>query len=248
MPSKKLPILKSKIIEAQQHTKSNMAAARYLGEPYRRYRTYAKIYGLFDSHANQSGVGIDKGFARTRSTVKLKDIFAGKHPNYSLVRLKRRMINRGLLVEACTLCGFHERRITDGKIPLILTFKDGNRKNLSQDNIHLLCYNCMFLTTGLPQLAHRKQLEKAMATPPEQLPKAWYKESNMDRTHINEDLTDAATPAGTPTNNTPIETIDIPPDTIVPDIEVDIPYKELPDTAYTWQDDILKSLNRHKDE
>ena len=193
----KFPILKSKILEAQQNTLSNAAAAKWMGESYRRYRKYAKLYGVFDQHTNATGIGVDKGYAKHRSTIKLNEVFAGKHPNYSLVRLKRRMINRGLLIEECSLCGFQEGRLTDGKIPVILTFKDGDRKNLSRDNIHLLCYNCMFLTTGLPQIAHRKQLEKAMATPPESLPKSWYKESELDISHTQEDLSDGEI-VGTP--------------------------------------------------
>jgi len=39
----------------------------------------------------------------------------------------------------------HEHRITDFKLPLVLNFKDGNKKNYNLLNIELICYNCYFL-------------------------------------------------------------------------------------------------------
>lgn len=43
------------------------------------------------------------------------------------------------------MCNYHERRIVDGKIPLLLNFEDGNPKNHKLENIKLLCYNCTFV-------------------------------------------------------------------------------------------------------
>ena len=42
------------IEDAQSQTKSNMAAARWLGVSYLTYRKYAKMYGLFEKHLNPS--------------------------------------------------------------------------------------------------------------------------------------------------------------------------------------------------
>ena len=36
----------------------------------------------------------------------------------------------------------------DGKVPLVLDFKDGNRKNHKYDNLQMLCFNCSFLLNG----------------------------------------------------------------------------------------------------
>ena len=166
-----IPISRAEIIYAQDNTNSNMEAARFLGVEYTRYRRYAKIYNLFDSHANPRGFGTPKGYGARASVVKLKDIFANKHPSYSLVRLKNRMIARRLLVEECAMCQFSERRITDNKSPLLLTFKNG-QKDFSQDNLQLLCYNCLFLTTGAPTVAHRGYIEKSF-NEPEKIPKVW---------------------------------------------------------------------------
>jgi hypothetical protein len=169
--NKLYPISRADIELAQKHTKSNSEAARFLGTGYARYKRYAKIYNLFDRHLNKEGFGIPKGFAAKSSSVKLADIFANKYPGYSLVRLKHRMVARNLILEECALCGFKEKRITDSKTPLLLTFKNG-KKDFAMDNLHLLCYNCLFLTTGSPSVANRHYIEKSFKEP-DKIPKLW---------------------------------------------------------------------------
>lgn len=158
------PILKSAIEEAQRHTNSNRQAAIYLGVAYPTYKRYAKIYGIFDRHANPLGLGTTKGFGKRPSTISLRDIFANKHPEYSMIRLKYRMVARNMLDEKCGVCGFSEKRITDKKTPLMLTFKN-QIGDFSRDNLHLKCYNCMFLTTGAPWVAHQKQIVNSLINP-----------------------------------------------------------------------------------
>lgn len=163
------PILRKDIEDAQLHTKSNAQAARWLGVPYARYKQYAQLYGLFERHLNVRGVGIDKGFSKRPTSIPLRDILAGKHPEYSLSKLKNRLIARKKLPELCNLCGFHEARITDGRIPLLLTFKDGVRTNMTLENLELLCYNCAFLTTGTPSVTYRKGIKKSFEGKPAHL-------------------------------------------------------------------------------
>lgn len=167
------PILRHQIEEAQLHTKSNMAAARYLEVSYVQYRKYAKLYGLFYSHMNEKGVGISKGFSHSKKGIPLSQIFKNQHPSYSLNRLKGRLVRGGFLEEKCDRCGLEEKRITDDKAPLLLTFKDQMR-DFTKDNLILLCYNCMFLTTGSPVIVHRKKivstLEKVVEMGAENLP------------------------------------------------------------------------------
>jgi len=81
------------------------------------------------------------------------------------------MIARNLILEECDLCGFKEKRITDSKTPLLLTFRNG-KKDFTQDNLQLLCYNCLFLTTGAPTVAHRGYIEKSFEEP-DKIPKNW---------------------------------------------------------------------------
>jgi hypothetical protein len=169
--SRFIPISKADIEFAQANTKSNMEAARFLGVGYPRYKRYAQIYNLFDKHANPKGFGVAKGYATKVSSIKLKDIFANKYPGYNLIRLKHRMIARNLLAEECALCGFKEKRVTDSKTPLMITFKNG-MKDFTQDNIQLLCYNCLFLTTGAPTVANRGYIQKSFEEP-DKIPKRW---------------------------------------------------------------------------
>lgn len=167
------PLTKGEIEHAQKHTNSNMAAARFLNVSYERYKRYAKIYGLFDSHMNREGYGTPKGYAARPSSIKLKDIFANKYPTYNMVRLKNRMIAQNLVLEECELCGFKEKRITDSKTPLVLTFRNGQR-DFTQSNLQLLCYNCIFLTSGAPSVANRSvnTIVKSF-NDPDAIPKEW---------------------------------------------------------------------------
>ena len=159
------PILRAQIEEAPRNTNSNHAAARWLGVSYKRYRRYAQLYNLFDQHLNMAGVGVDKGWSKRPTSIPLRDVLAGKHPDYSLAKLKNRLIARKKIKEECTCCGFNEKRITDNKAPLMLTFKDGNRTNFALDNLTLYCYNCMFLTTGAPSVVNKKLIERSFRAP-----------------------------------------------------------------------------------
>jgi hypothetical protein len=155
------PVLKIDIEEAQRNTNSNKAAARYMGLEYRTYKKYATLYGLFDKHLNLKGIGVDKGYSKNPNSIPIKEILNNQHPNYSPAKLKNRLLARKILPNQCNLCGFNEKRITDQKVPLMLTFIDGNNKNYNKHNLQLLCYNCMFLTTGAPRVAHARHIEKS---------------------------------------------------------------------------------------
>jgi len=160
-PERAKPILRSQIEDAIRHTLSNSAAAKYLGVDIARYKKYASIYGLYEQHNNKRGIGTSKGYAKTGKSISLNKIFNNEYPKYSLHRLKTRMIRKRLLEEKCYLCGFSEKRFGDGRTPLLLTFKDKFR-DFTRSNIHLLCYNCMFLTTGAPQVAHQFHIESSL--------------------------------------------------------------------------------------
>jgi hypothetical protein len=63
-------------------------------------------------------------------------------------KIKNRLIYENKIAEDCSNCGFCERRVTDYKIPLLLNFKDNNKRNYHLDNLELLCYNCYYLLIG----------------------------------------------------------------------------------------------------
>jgi len=152
------PLTKEQILAAMAKTKSNMAAARYLNVSYQHYKKWAKIYEaneegfktLFDQHKNQSGKGIPKFLRGNGKEPALIDIIEGRAnaTSFSPEKIKYRLITEGYLLEECAQCGFSERRVLDYKMPLLLHFKDGNKKNYRKENIELLCYNHYFLTVG----------------------------------------------------------------------------------------------------
>jgi len=150
------------ILRAMRFTKSNRAAARYLGCSYQHYKPYAKLFRLdesnpnsptlFDAHKNQSGKGIPKFLPNRRKEPNVKLIFetGTGWESFTPEKIKSRGIAEGYLREQCYHCGFDERRVTDYKVPLLLNFKDSNRNNYLVDNLELLCYNDYFLLVADP--------------------------------------------------------------------------------------------------
>ena len=151
---------KDQILMAMQHTKSNMAAARYLNVSFPHYKKWAKVYeatkpgfnNLFEQHKNQKGAGIPKFLNRKKKGEDnaLLDIIEGRATTHSFKpeKIKQRLIAEGYLAEECKVCSFQERRVIDHKVPLLFNFKDGNKANFKLDNVELVCYNCYFLTVG----------------------------------------------------------------------------------------------------
>ena len=66
---RRLVLTEKIILDAQEYTKSNMEAARWIGVSYNTYKKWAKYYNLFEKHLNQEGVGIKKGWASYRIPV-----------------------------------------------------------------------------------------------------------------------------------------------------------------------------------
>ncbi len=164
MPKAK-PLGKELILAAMAKTKSNMAAARFLNVSYQHYKKWAKLYdsethdSLFDQHKNQSGKGIPKFLRIGGKEPALLDLIEGRAnaSSFTPEKIKYRLITEGYLEEKCNQCGFQERRVLDYKMPLLLHFKDNNKKNYQLDNIEMLCYNHYFLTVG--DIFTNKQIE-----------------------------------------------------------------------------------------
>jgi hypothetical protein len=151
------PISKEECLRAMKHTRSVQAAARYLGCSYQHLKPIMKAYkdvetgkSLFELHKNQSGKGIPKFMSHTpfgRKMPAIEDIINGKEDPSSFTpdKLKFKLVESGYMVEQCYWCSYNEKREIDGKIPLIMFFKDGNKHNYRDNNCQLSCYNCYFL-------------------------------------------------------------------------------------------------------
>jgi hypothetical protein len=154
------PISKEDCLRAMKHTRSVKAAARYLNCSYQHLKPFMKAYkdeatgiSLFDLHKNQCGKGIPKFMSHTpfgRKMPAIEDIVNGKEDpsSFSPDKLKFKLVEGGYLIEQCYWCGFDEKREADGKIPLIMFFKDTNKHNYRDGNCQLSCYNCYFLRLG----------------------------------------------------------------------------------------------------
>lgn len=142
------PLLESEIKEAQSKSRSAFEAARLLEVSYNTYKKYAKLYGIFEDLKNPYGIGIEKAKAIKNKKYHIDDIIDGKHLHYPLHKFKNKLFDSGYVPKICSSCGFSEERITDGKMPLLIDFLDGNLNNRKLDNIRALCYNCFFLLVG----------------------------------------------------------------------------------------------------
>lgn len=136
---------------AMKHTGSNRAAARFLNVSFPTYKMYARQYldqatgkSLYDVHLNRRGKGIPKWRAQEGKDPLLKDLLKPgmSLESYSVDKLKTRLIYEGILAPECNKCGYNEPRVLDYKVPVILSFKDGNKHNWTLENLEFLCYNC----------------------------------------------------------------------------------------------------------
>ena len=138
------PLLESEIKEAQQHCNTATDCAKYLNVGYNCYKKWAKTYGIFIT--NPWGKGDKKKYwDPSKGKYPLNQILEGKFPHYPVFRLKDLIIRSGMKEAKCEKCGFNDHRLTDNKMPLLISFVDGNEKNHLLYNIEILCYNCMFL-------------------------------------------------------------------------------------------------------
>ena len=131
----------------QKHAQSAKHCARLLGVSYPTYKKYAKMYGVFENCKNEAGVGIKK-LNKGRKSWALENILEGNNPSYPNWKLKRRLLSSGYMPQVCANCGYDEPRVTDNKVPLLLDYMDGNRRNHKYDNLRMLCYNCWFQING----------------------------------------------------------------------------------------------------
>ncbi len=146
------PIMKHEILEAKEVLKQRFPngfneamVARHLRLSYPTYKKYAKMHGVWSPSPNIKG---KKNICDPeRGKYPLSEILDGKHPTYSVFRIKDKLIRSGTKEEKCEICGWHERNIVTGKVPLFLNFLDDNSQNHKLDNMKLYCPNCT-LTRG----------------------------------------------------------------------------------------------------
>lgn len=142
----KRPLLESEILEAQKYTNSAAAAARRLRVSYPTYKKYAKMYNIFKVLEKGKPSNVVSPINPYKGKFPLDKILKNEFPEFPIHRLKDKLIRSGLKKAECEQCGFCERRLTDGKIPLLLNFEDGDRHNHQLENLKIYCFNCTFVS------------------------------------------------------------------------------------------------------
>lgn len=147
-------LTETEIRYAMANSNSNNQAAAFLHMTLAAYKKYATLFydhdtgkTLYDLHKNKQGKKIHK-VKQLHSIATMDDILSGKHPGYSLKKLKERLIDEAIFEDKCMICGFCEQRISDYKSPTNLVFKDSNPRNHLKENLEIVCYNCFFLYYG----------------------------------------------------------------------------------------------------
>ncbi len=156
---------RSDIERAIRHTKSNRGAAKYLGISIKTYKKIATKFRtdegktLWEIHCNKAAVGIPKFANRASRGKALMDILEGNVSTkfISVKEIKSRLIVEGYMVEECSKCKYSEKRKIDEKVPLIINYVDGNKRNWRLENLEFLCYNCYFIHIG--DVFEQKQLD-----------------------------------------------------------------------------------------
>jgi len=160
-------------------------AAAFLGISYASFRKYASRYKdhltgktLFEIQ-KEKHISAKKDVVQIKSKVRrnwnklLKE--NQKPTKQRIVRLKSILIEKEKLKDKCNRCGFNHKRQEDSKAPLMLYFKNGNKRDWRLDNLELVCYNCAFLynldffkdsmlstieSTPLDSEAYKKELQE----------------------------------------------------------------------------------------
>jgi hypothetical protein len=140
------PLLESEIKEALQHVDCAAAVARYLGVSYKTYRKHALKYGLFK--ANPKGKGaVPKEYGANVGRYPLDKILAGEIIHPTPWKLKKLLFKGAVKNRCCERCGWKEAR-TDGVLPLVINFVDGDPTHQTLENLKIYCHNCTFVLRG----------------------------------------------------------------------------------------------------
>lgn len=152
-------LTEEEVLTALINTTSVKEAARSLRISYGTLKKYAKMYTdlntgqtLLEKFKNQSGRGIKKSGEKLRDYYAPQKLFkfGQKATPERIAKLKEIVIEKKYLTLRCNKCGYHERRLTDMKPPLLLNFINKRKVDWRLENLELLCYNCYFLYVSDP--------------------------------------------------------------------------------------------------
>lgn len=141
---------------AMRSTRSNKEAAAWLRITYKTWKKYASSYidpvtgrTLFNMHIAVGGKGVPKVYKNKKNPKALElgyQLIRGQYCTPTRIdELSKRLMQDGRLGFCCAECKFSQKRPIDMKMPLLLSFKNNDRTDWTEDNLRWLCYNCAFL-------------------------------------------------------------------------------------------------------
>ena len=131
----KRKINEKEFVEVCKNSLTMAQASAELGLHFNTFKRYALLLGCYNT--NPSGKGMKKKF---ETKIPLKDILAGKHPQFQTYKLKLRLIKEGLVENVCSVCNTSEWM--GCKLNMELDHIDGDRTNHCFENLRMLCPNC----------------------------------------------------------------------------------------------------------
>lgn len=143
-------LLKSQILKAQSESQSAAQCARYLNVSYPTYKKYAKMHGVFGRCKNKAGKGISKNTQKK----SIEQYVKGEKDHQNPRKYIQQLVKYGYKKECCERCGYDDKRL-DGKVPLLINFRDGDKYNSKLENVEILCFNCYYIVVGV-ELIGRK--------------------------------------------------------------------------------------------
>jgi hypothetical protein len=151
--------------------KSNRDASQYLNVSFKRWKKYASLYIEKDSGKSYFQLLLDRSNkAKGQRLIILKKLHRKKKwdewyvknileklnnseldvKKYTQKRLKEFLIANDVLVERCACCGYSEKNMITGKVPLLIDHIDCDYTNWKIENLQMLCFNCFSQLVGPP--------------------------------------------------------------------------------------------------
>ena len=142
------PVIKSRveIEQAISVTQSMRQAAIYLNLSYNVFRREAKRHNLWNPGKPQDGSKIKRVHSGKISSEMLLKILRGERlMSYRETMLLKKAFDEKYLTQICSNCGADFCHIVSPETPpLVLDFLDRDTSNGKQDNLRVLCLNCVY--------------------------------------------------------------------------------------------------------
>ena len=148
---------------------SNRDGCRYLNVSFPRWKKYAKLYINKELNKSYFQILLDRSNKLKGARVKelrqihrkkrwdewyVKNIIEKLNNNnldvkvYTQKRLKEFLIDNEILPNRCACCGYAEKNILSGRVPLLIDHINNDWNDFTVMNLQLLCFNCFYQLVG----------------------------------------------------------------------------------------------------